>query len=163
MAVLSMKSDVEVTRIAETKTFGVDGADGREDFSFANMSENMVQSTGGAVSISGLVSPSPRRTVHKPSGKPIFVAYAYVNSDVAAKSEAFREETYSLKRWINEDQAGRRGTEAGMRSAAEEKKDDRAAYTEGYVEGQVGFVRLMPPIKLRRFHGDRRASTVSSP
>ena len=76
--------------------------------------------------------------MHKPSGKPIFVAYAYVNSDVAAKSQAFREETYALKRWINEDQAERRGREAGMRAAAEEKKDDRAAYNEGYVEGQSG-------------------------
>jgi hypothetical protein len=138
MAVLSMKSDVEVARIAETKNFAVDGADGREDFSFANMSENMVQTTDGAVSISGLISPSPKRTVHKPSGKPIFVAYAYVNSDVAAKSQAFREETYALKRWINEDQAERLGNEAGMRAAAEEKKVDRATYNEGYVEGQEG-------------------------
>ena len=138
MAVLSMKSDVEVTRLAETKTFGVDGANGREDFSFANMSENMVQSTDGAVSISGLISPSPKRTVHKPSGKAIFVAYAYVNSDIAAKSQAFREETYALKRWINEDQAERRGKEAGMRAAAEEKKNDRAAYNKGYAEGQRG-------------------------
>jgi hypothetical protein len=138
MAVLSMKSDVEVTRIAETKTFGVDGADGREDFSFSNMSENMVQSTDGAVSISGLVSPSPKRLIHKPSGKAIFVAYAYVNSDVAAKSQAFREETYALKRWINADQSEKRGREAGMRAAAEETKNDRAAYAEGYGDGQAG-------------------------
>ena len=50
-----------------------------------------------------------------------------------------------------------------MRAAAEEKKDDRAAYNEGYVEGQGGFVRLMPPIKLRRFHGDRRARQSVAP
>ena len=57
------------------------------------MSENMMQSTDGAVSISGLISPSPKRTVHKPSGK-AFLLLTLRNSDIAAKSQAFREETY---------------------------------------------------------------------
>ena len=138
MAVLSMKSDVEVTRIAETKTFGVDTEGGREDFSFKNMSETMMQSTEGAVAISGLVTPSPRRGVHAPSGKPVFVGYAYINSDIAAKSGALREETYALKRWVNEDQSAKRGREAGRRAAADATKNDSAAYAQGYEEAKAG-------------------------
>ena len=138
MAVLSMKSDVEVTRLAETKSFGVDTAEGREDFTFQNMSEEMMQSTDGAVAVSGMVSPSPRRAMHTPSGKPIFVGYAYINSDIAAKSEAFREETYALKRWINEDQSARRGREAGRKAAADATKNDPTTYAKGYQEGKAG-------------------------
>ena len=103
-------------------------------------------------SISGLISPSPKRTVHKPSGKAIFVAYAYVNSDVAAKSQAFREETYALKRWINmkikrRDVVKKRVCGPQRRK----KKNDRAAYNRPMSKVKEGFVRLMPPIKLRHF------------
>jgi len=97
-----------------------------------------MQSTEGAVAVSGLVSPSPRRAMHAPSGKPIFVGYAYINSDIAAKSEAFREETYALKRWINEDQSARRGREAGRKAAADATKNDPKAYAQGYQEGKAG-------------------------
>ena len=140
MAVLSMKSDVEVTRVAETQTFGVDGENGREDFTFSNMAEKMVQDTDGAVKVQGMVSPSPRRVTHKPSGKTTFVAYAHINSDVASKSEAFREETYAIKRWINEDQAEKAGREAGMRAAADQTKNDPGAYREGYLAGEAGVI-----------------------
>ena len=136
MAVLSMKSDVEVSRLAETQTFGVDTEEGREDFTFTNWSENMVQSTNGAVSIQGMVSPSPRRMVHKPSGKRVFVAYAYINSDVAAASSEFREQAYEVAKVINIDQSRRRGREAGMRAAVEASKNDPTAYREGYAEGR---------------------------
>lgn len=140
MAVLSMKSDVEVTRLAETQTFGVDGEGGREDFTFSNMAEKMMQDTDGFVGVQGMTSPSARRVTHKPSGKPTFVAYAYINSDAASKSEAFREETYALKRWINKDQAERAGREAGMRAAADDTKNDPGAYREGYMAGETGVI-----------------------
>ena len=138
LAVLSMKADVEVTRLAETKTFDVDTDGGRETFTFANMSEELMQSTNGAVAVQGLVSPGAKRLVHQPSGKDIFVSYAYINSDVAAKSEAFREETGALERWINEDQSARRGRESGRRAAATATKNDANAYSEGYKEGKAG-------------------------
>ena len=138
LAVLSMKADVEVTRLAETKTFDVDTDGGRETFTFANMSEELMQSTNGAVAVQGLVSPGAQRLIHKPSGKHIFVSYAYINSDIAAKSEAFREETSALERWINEDQSARRGREAGRRAAAKATKNDAAAYGDGYQEGKAG-------------------------
>ena len=138
LAVLSMKADVEVTRLAETKTFDVDTDAGRETFTFANMSEELMQSTNGAVAVQGLVSPGAKRLVHQPSGKDIFVSYAYINSDVAAKSEAFREETGALERWINEDQSARRGRESGRRAAATATKNDANAYSEGYKEGKAG-------------------------
>ena len=138
LAVLSMKADVEVTRLAETKTFDVDTDGGRETFTFANMSEELMQSTNGAVAVQGLVSPGSKRLVHKPSGKHIFVSYAYINSDVAAKSEAFREETSALERWINEDQSARRGREAGRRASGTATKNDANAYAEGYKEGKAG-------------------------
>jgi len=139
MAVLSMTSNVEVARLAETQTFGVDGEGGREDFTFSNMAQKFVQDTDGAVVVQGMNSPSARVT-HKPSGKPTFVAYAYINSDAASKSEAFREETYALKRWINKDQAERAGREAGMRAAADDTKNDPGAYREGYMAGETGVI-----------------------
>jgi len=140
MAVLSMTSNVEVARLAETQTFGVDGEGGREDFTFSNMAQKFVQDTDGAVVVQGMNSPSARRVTHKPSGKPTFVAYAYINSDAASKSEAFREETYALKRWINKDQAERAGREAGMRAAADDTKNDPGAYREGYMAGETGVI-----------------------
>lgn len=138
MTVLSMKSDVEVTRLVETKSFGVDTAEGTEDFTFKNLSEEMIQNTDGTVGVPGLILPSARRVTHAPSGRPIFVAYGYINSDAAAKSEILREETYALKRWINEDQSAKRGREAGRKAAADAAKNDPNAYAQGYQEGKAG-------------------------
>ena len=138
LALLSLQSDAEVSRLAETQSFGVDTASGREDFSFKNMAEQLSASVD--LSIQGLVSPAPRRLVHVPSGKDVFVAYAYINSDLASKSSSFRESTYEAARLINLDQSRLRGREAGMRAAVEESKDDAAAFSEGYREGEQAVV-----------------------
>jgi len=68
----------------------------------------------------------------------MFVAQAHINSDLASKSKALREETSALVRLINRDQAEQAGFAAGIRAAADETKNDAGAYQDGYDTGMAG-------------------------
>ena len=134
MAALSMKADVSVNSRIKTQSFRV----GEETLTYESTAEELSQTTGGQINISGLVSVDPVATVHEPSGRPIVVGYAHINSDLAAKSEPFREEARALETWINEDQSAQRGREAGRKAAADAAKNDPAAYSQGYEQGKAG-------------------------
>lgn len=134
MAALSMKADVSVNSRVKTQAFSVGG----ESLTYESVAEELSQTTGGQIAISGMVSVDPIATIHKPSGKPIVVGYAHINSDLAAKSEPFREEASALELWINEDQSAQRGREAGRKAAADAAKNDPKAYADGFDRGKAG-------------------------
>lgn len=135
MAALSMRADVSYRSSDETQSMDVSTSAGVETISFDDFAETIMQSTNGPIKIDGLVSPSPIRTVHEPSGKPIFVAYAHINSDLASQSPEFKRRANELAILINRDQAERRGRDDGMRAAVEASKNDPESYQAGYAEG----------------------------
>jgi hypothetical protein len=136
MAALSMRADTSYRSVEQTQTKDVSTSAGTETITFEDFAESIMQSTNGPLQIEGLISPSPVQTVHEPSGKPIFVAYAHINSDLASNSSEFKRRANQLAILINRDQAERRGRDEGMRAAVEASKDDAGAYRAGYDEGQ---------------------------
>lgn len=136
MAALSMRADTSYRSVEQTQTKDVSTSEGTETITFEDFAESIMQSTNGPLQIDGLISPSPVQTVHEPSGKPIFVAYAHINSDLASNSSEFKRRANQLAILINRDQAERRGRDEGMRAAVEASKDDKRAYQAGYDEGK---------------------------
>jgi len=135
LAILSLTGDMESSKRAERLKRQVMGADGKpKDKVLKDFSVEMRNSVEG-VQIRGLEVTRVVETVHPASGKPIVVAVATVNSDIAAKAGDLLADTYATLKEFNEDQSFKAGQIEGMVSTAERSKNDPSARAAGFADG----------------------------
>ena len=135
LAILSLTGDMESSKRAERLKRQVIGADGKtKDKMLKDLSVEMRNSVEG-VQMRGLEVTRIVETTHPASGKPIVVAVATVNSDIAAKAGDLLADTYATLKEFNEDQSFKAGQIEGMVSTAERSKNDPAARAAGFADG----------------------------
>lgn len=137
-AILSLAGDVESFRRAERLKQDIRTEDGKtRSRALKNLTVELRNAVKG-LQVSGLSIVRTEQTVHPPSGKPIVVAVASVNSDLARNAPDLMKETYATLVEVNQNQAYRQGQIRGMRGMASASRNDPAAVQAGYADGSMG-------------------------
>ena len=135
-AVLSLKSESLASVSAEqARRDSRDLTNGGTDSEyFSNLALRMSEKAEFD-NLAGLSIKTVRKLRHPTSGKQMYVAVAYVDMDLASKSEAIMRDAYAQLKEFNAADSFRKGQQQGMKAAAETTRNNDAIIGEGRAAG----------------------------